>query len=74
MALTLAPVRDAAANGMLTGRPMNVLNVTTLDIPVATLKLLEKAFNQVSLSNILVHSLYFFLYHFSNFNNACHLD
>ena len=35
--LAIAPVRDAAPNGMLTGKPMNVANVTTLDIPVATI-------------------------------------
>ena len=33
---------------------MNVLNVTTLDIPVATLRLLVQAFSHVSHSNILV--------------------
>ena len=31
--LAIAPVRDAAPNGMLTGNPMNVANVATLDIP-----------------------------------------
>ena len=35
--LAIAPVRDAAPNEMLTGSPMNVANVATLDIPVATL-------------------------------------
>ena len=35
--LAIAPVRDAAPNGMLTGKPMNVANVATLDIPLATL-------------------------------------
>ena len=34
---------------------MNVLNVATLDIPVATLRLLEQAFSQVSCSNILAY-------------------
>ena len=55
MPLTLAPARDTAPNGMLTGRPMNVLNVTTLDNPVAMLNLLEQAFSHVSRSNIAVH-------------------
>ena len=40
---------------MLTGRLMNVLNVTTLDIPVAIPRLLEQAFSHVSRSNILVY-------------------
>ena len=35
--LAITPVRDAAPNGMLTGKPMNLANVATLDIPVATL-------------------------------------
>ena len=72
MPLMLAPARDIAPNGMLTGRPMNVLNVATLDIPVAMLRLLEQAFSHLSRSNILVYFLYFFLYLFSNFKNPCH--
>ena len=71
--LTLTPARDIAPNGVLTGRPMNVLNVATLDIPVAMLNLLEQAFSHVSRSNILVYFLYFFLYLSSSFNNPCHL-
>ena len=59
--LAITPVRDAAPNGMLTGKPMNVANVATLDIPVATLIPLEQAFNHVSRFNILVYFLYFFL-------------
>ena len=59
--LAIAPVRDVAPNEMLTGSPMNVANVATLDIPVATLRLLEQAFNHVSRFNILVYFLYFFL-------------
>ena len=46
--LAVTPVRDAAPNGMLMGKPMNVANVVTLDIPVATLIPLEQAFNQIS--------------------------
>ena len=53
--LTPAPARDTALNGMLTGRLMNVANVTTLDIPVAALRLLEQAVSYVSQSNILVY-------------------
>ena len=71
--LTIAPVRDATLNGMLTGRLMNVLNVATPDIPVATLRLLEQVFSHLSGSNILVYFLYFSLCLFSNFNNLCHL-
>ena len=59
--LAIAPVRDAAPNGMLTGKPMNVGNVATLDIPVATLISLEQAFNHPSQFNILVYFSYFFL-------------
>ena len=46
--LTSAPARDTVPNGMLTGRPMNVANVTTLDIPVAALRPLEQAVSHVS--------------------------
>ena len=35
--LAIAPVRDAAPSEMLTGSPMNVVNVATPDIPVAML-------------------------------------
>ena len=59
--LAIAPVRDAASNEMLTGKPMNVVNVAMLDIPVATLIPLEQAFNRVSQFNILVYFSYFFL-------------
>ena len=52
--LAITPVRDAAPNGMLTGALMNVANVATLDIPVATLIQLEQAFNHVSRFNILL--------------------
>ena len=67
--LAITPVRDAAPNGMLTGKPMNVANVATLDIPVATLIPLKQAFNHVSQFNILVYFLYFFLNIFSLFIN-----
>ena len=59
--LAIAPVMDAAPNGMLTGALMNVANVVTLYIPVATLILLEQAFNHISRFNILVYFSYFFL-------------
>ena len=58
--LAITPVRDATPNEMPTGKPMNVVNVATLDIPVATLILLEQAFNHVSRLNILVYLSYFF--------------
>ena len=57
--LAITPVRDAAPNGMLTGKHMNVANVATLDIPVAMLIPLEQAFNHVSQFNILLYFLYF---------------
>ena len=53
--LAIAPVMDVAPNKMLTGIPMNVVNVATLDIPVATLIPLEQAFSHVSRFNILVY-------------------
>ena len=59
--LAIAPVRDAAPNAALTGIPMNVANVATLDIPVATLIPLEQTFNHVRRFNILLYFLYFFL-------------
>ena len=67
--LAITPVIDAVPNGMLTGKPMNVTNVATLDIPVATLIPLEQAFNHVSRFNILLYFLYFFLNIFSLFIN-----
>ena len=57
--LAVAPVRDAALNEMLTGKPMNVASVATLDIPVAVLRQLEQAFNHVGQFNILVYCSYF---------------
>ena len=48
MPLTLAPARDTAPNGMLTGRPMNVANVATLDIPVALVNPFQQASSHVS--------------------------
>ena len=63
--LAIAPVIDAAPNAALTGIPMNVANVVTLDIPVAMLIPLEQAFNHVSRFNVLVYFFYFFLNIFS---------
>ena len=40
---------------------MNVANVATLYMPVAMLIPLEQAFNHISLFNILLYFLYFFL-------------
>ena len=48
ISLAIAPVRDAGPNKMLTGKLMNVVNVATLDIPVATLIPLKQVFNHVS--------------------------
>ena len=59
--LAIAPVRDAASNEMLTGKPMNVANVATLNIPVAMLRLLEQAFYNISRFNVLVYFSYFCL-------------
>ena len=72
--LAVAAVRDAAPNGMLAGKPMNVANVATLDIPVAMLIPLEQAFNRVSQFSILLYFLYFFLNIFSLAINPRCLD
>ena len=60
ISLAIAPVIDATPNEMLTGKPMNVANVTTLDIPVAMLIPLKQAFNYTNRFNILVALLIFF--------------
>ena len=65
IAPVIDPIIDAAPSAVLTGIPMNVANVATLDIPVAMLIPLEQAFNHVSQFNILVYFLYFFLNVFS---------
>ena len=72
--LTLTPTRDTVANGMLNGRLINVLNVATLDIPVAMVIPLAQACSHISRFNILVYFLDFLLYRSSSFNNPCHLD
>ena len=69
MPLTLAPVRETVPKGILTGRLMKVFKAATLDVPVATLRLLAQAFSHVSRSNVLVYFLHFFLYLYSSFNN-----
>ena len=51
---------------------MNVLNIATLDIPVAMLRMVEQMFSHFSRSNILVYFSHFFLYLPSSFNNPCH--
>ena len=66
-----APVIDATPKTALTGIPMDVANVATLDIPVAMLIQLEQAFNHVSRFNILLYFLYFFLNITSLFINPC---
>ena len=71
MPLTLTPVRETASRGILTltRTPVHILNVATLSIPVATLRLLEQVFSHVSQSNIVLYFSYFFLYLSSSFNN-----
>ena len=59
--LALTPAREMVPMGMLTGRPMNVLSLTTLDIPEATLRPLKQAFSHVSRSKALEYFSYFFL-------------
>ena len=53
MPLTLAPARDIALKGILTGILINVLNAATLNIPETILRLLEQAFSLVSQSKAL---------------------
>ena len=69
--LTLTPAREMAPKGILTGRLMKVLNVATLNIPEATLKLLEQAFSYVSESKVLEYFSCFFLYLSSSLSNSC---
>ena len=59
--LAITSVVNPASNAALTGILMNVGNVATLDISVATLIPLEQAFNHVIRFNILLYFLYFFL-------------
>ena len=54
--LALAPAKDTAPNGILTGKPMKVLRVTTLLTP------LEQAFSHTNRPNILEYLEYFFAY------------
>ena len=70
--LTLAPAREMAPKEILTGRPMNVLNVATLDIPEAILRPLEQAFSHVNQSKVLEYFSCFFLYLSSSLSNSCH--
>ena len=65
--LKTAPVIDAAPNAALTGIPMNVANIATLDIPVATLIPLKQAFNQVSRFNIVLYFAFFLKYLFLSY-------
>ena len=71
MPLTLAPAKDTTLNGILTGKPMKVLIVATLDILEAMLRLLKQAFSHTSQPNILEYLEYFFAYLSSSFNNPC---
>ena len=71
--LRLAPARDIAPSGMLTGRMLNVFNIATLDIPQAMLNPLVQAFNVTRRFNVLVYFLYFSLYPSSSLDNSCHL-
>ena len=68
---TLTPARETAPNGILTGKPMKVLRVATLDIPEATLRLLEQVFIHINQSNTLEYLEYFFAYLSFSFNNPC---
>ena len=65
-----APARETAPNGILTGRPMNVLSVATLDTPEATVIPLEQAFNHINRFKIFAYFLCFFLYLTSSFDNS----
>ena len=62
--LKLTPAREMVPKGILTGRPMNVLNDSMLDIPEALLSQLEQAFSHISHSQVLEYFSCFFLYSF----------
>ena len=69
--LTLAPASETVLSGMLTGRPINILNVATLNIPEATLKPLEQAFSHVSRSKTLEYFSCFASYIASSLSSSC---
>ena len=55
--------------GILTGRPMNILNVATLNIPEAMLSPLKQAFSHLSQSKVLEYFSCSFLYLSSGLSN-----
>ena len=57
--LTLTPAKNTTPIEVLMGKPMEVLRVTTLDIPVATLRLLEQVFSHTNRPNINEYLEYF---------------
>ena len=59
MPLTLTAAKETVPRGILTRRPMNILSMTTLDIPEATLRPLGQVFSNVSLSKVLEYLLCF---------------
>ena len=54
--ITLSQARDIAPSGILTGRPIKILNVATVDIPEGTRRPLEQAFSHISRSKALEYS------------------
>ena len=69
--LILAPARDTAPNGILTGKPIKVLRVATPNIPAAMLRPLEQVFSHTNQSNILEYLEYFFAYLSPSLSNPC---
>ena len=72
MPLTLAPTRETAPRAMRTGRPMNVLNVATLNIPEDTLRPLRQAFSHVNQCKVLEYFSCFFSYLSFSLSSSCH--
>ena len=70
--LMLAPARETSPKEKLTGRPMNVLSVATLDIPEAMIRPLQQAISHVSRSKVLEYFSCSFLYLSTSLSNSCH--
>ena len=70
MPLTLTPARETAPKGILTGRLINVLKV---NIPEATLRLLEQVLSHVSRSKALEYFSCFFSHLSFSLSNSCYL-
>ena len=72
--LTLTTSRDIAPREILAGRLINILSVTTLDIPEATLKQLEQTLSHFSQRQALKYFSCFCLYLSLSLGSSCHFS